>query len=198
MTELRLYRIRRRPTAGVTLVEVLVAVAVLGILLAVASPALSDLLERRRVIAAANEIAGVLAYARSESNVTDSQLIVWFAPDPDKTMSCVAVTTDKAPNTCECWKPADTMCTGGIAKVLRLYQLPSSANVSFTPAAEDWKGLSNRMRFSRLQFTVDVTKFRVDVVGLRGAALRVEVNPAGRVRTCSPDGSMSGYGSCST
>ena len=60
-----------------------------------------------------------------------------------------------------------------------------------------WNGPANYIVFARDQLTVSATDFRVNVVGLRkGYALRVEVNPAGRVKICSPNNNMSGYAVC--
>ncbi|WP_163592583.1 pilus assembly FimT family protein, partial [Klebsiella pneumoniae] len=56
---------RRRSTHGLTLVETLVTVTVLGVILAVAAPSLRDLMERRRVIAAATELASMINYAKA-------------------------------------------------------------------------------------------------------------------------------------
>ena len=59
----RFLRIR---ISGLTLIEILVGLGVLGILVAVALPSMADLLEKRRVIAAADEVAGMLTYAKAE------------------------------------------------------------------------------------------------------------------------------------
>ena len=82
-------------------------------------------------------------------------------------------------------------------KLLRLFQLPKSY-VKFDASAIWQTGQENFIRFSRDQGTMETSNFRVDVVGLkRGYALRIEVNAIGRIKICSPNGDMSGYGACS-
>eukprot|EP00042_Codosiga_hollandica_P003974 m.934317 g.934317 ORF g.934317 m.934317 type:complete len:198 (-) comp205767_c0_seq1:507-1100(-) len=184
--------------SGLTLVEILTGVAVLSILMAIAAPSMADLLEKRRVIAATDEIAGILAYAKAETNSTNSKLIVQFDVDPNlnRTMSCAAVVTASSWNQCKCWQPANNVCPAGSSRLLRLFQLPLQ-HVRFASAGTFVYPFDNQIMFDRDQATISVEGFHVDVVGQRkGYALRVEVNTAGRVKICSPNGDMSGYATC--
>src|SRR5689334_5431320 len=99
---LRLFRVQ---SSGLTLIEILVSLGVLGILVAVALPSMADLLEKRRVIAATDEVAGILTYAKAETNSTNSILAVRF--DPDTAMSCALVVTSGLLNRCRCNNPAN-------------------------------------------------------------------------------------------
>lgn len=182
---------------GLTLVEILVGLGVLSVLLAVAAPSMADLMERRRVIAAADEVASILTYAKAETNATNSLLFVRFDPDPNNTMSCAAVTTSSGFNSkCKCYYAASNICPGSSTKMLRLFQLPLD-HVKFSAAATTWAGSANLLRFSRDQMGIATEGFRVNVVGQRkGYTLRVEVNTAGRVKICSPNSDMSGYVTC--
>lgn len=185
-----------RRLRGVTLIELMVAVGVLGVLLAVAAPSLSDLLERRRVIAAADEVANVLAYAKAETNSTNSALQVRFDPDPNQAMSCVAVVTTGLLNRCRCYLAPSAICPGTSSQMLRLFQLPRD-HVRFNARATSWGGPPNYIVFQREQMGIVAAGFQVNVVGMRrGYALRVEVNTAGRVKICSPNGDMTGYATC--
>lgn len=181
---------------GVTLVELMVGVAVLAILVAVAIPSMTDLLERRRVIAAADEVGSILTYAKAETNATNSLLFVRFDPDPSQTMSCAAVVTTAGLNTCRCYLPANAVCPATASRSLRLFQLPLD-HVKFTAHATTWAGSANYIVFEREQMSLQTEGFHVDVVGLKkGYKLRVEVNAAGRVKICSPNGDMTGYAAC--
>lgn len=185
-----------RRLRGITLVELMVAVAVLGVLLAVAAPSLSDLLERRRVIAVADEVANLLTYAKAETNSTNSQLFVRFDPDPARTMSCAAVVTTAGLNRCRCYLAPSAVCTGTSSQLMRLFQLPLE-HVRFSARATSWAGTPNYIIFDREQMGILTTGFQVNVVGMRrGYALRVEVNTAGRVKICSPNADMTGYATC--
>lgn len=186
-----------RRLLGLTLVEVMVGVVVLAVLVAVAVPSMTDLLERRRVIAAAEEVGSILTYAKAETNATNSLLFVRFDPDPSQTMSCAAVVTTAGLNVCRCYLAPSAVCTGTNSRSLRLFQLPLE-HVKFTAHATAWAGGANYIMFEREQMSMQTEGFRVNVVGLKkGYTLRVEVNPAGRVKICSPNGDMTGYATCS-
>jgi type IV fimbrial biogenesis protein FimT len=184
--------------SGLTLIEILVALGVLGVVLAVAVPSMADLLEKRRVIAAAGEVSGLLTYAKAETNATDSLLIVRFDPDVSSPpqVSCALVATSAGLNKCRCYLPASNVCPGTSQKPLRLFQLPRT-HVKFEASSTNWGGTPNYIRFMREQMTMAAENFQVEVVGLKkGYTLRVKVNSAGQVKTCSPNGDMSGYGPC--
>lgn len=196
--------------SGLTLIEIMVAVAVLGVILAMAIPSMADLLERRRVTAAAEEVSGILTYAKAETNASNSLLFVRFDPDTSvpATMSCAMVVTSAGGNQCNCTNPANNLCPVGGGRSLRLFQLPQT-HVQFSAYASKWAAGDNYIRFARDQMTMETLDFQVDVVGLKkGYTLRVEVNGIGRVRVCAPSApadrnkakpfqKMSGYASCS-
>ena len=197
--QLQARHLSRRPRQrrqGITLIEILVGLGIIAILMAVAAPSMTDLLERRRVIAAADEVAGLLTYAKAETNAINSQLFVRFDPDPNRSMSCAAVVTQALTNRCRCYYSPTNICPNSTSRLLRLFQLPWE-HVRFTAQSSAWNGPTNVIVFSRDQLTIAATEFQVNVVGLRkGYALRVEVNPAGRVKICAPSGNMSGYAAC--
>jgi type IV fimbrial biogenesis protein FimT len=171
-------------TTGLTLIEILVGLSVLGIILAVAIPSMADLLEKRRVTAAAEEVAGIITYAKAETVVNNSQLFVRF--DPHSSMSCAMVVTSGSSNSCRCYRPADDLCPNTSSRSLRLFQLPKS-HVSFKAFATQWAAGANYIRFSREQMELDTQGFEVDVMGLsKGYTLRVKVNTVGRVSICAP------------
>ncbi|KQV87653.1 hypothetical protein ASC91_18845 [Pelomonas sp. Root1237] len=197
-------RILKARISGLTLIEIMVAVAVLGVILAMAIPSMADLLERRRVTAAAEEVSGILTYAKAETNAANSLLFVRF--DPHATMSCAMVVTSAGGNNCRCHYPANNLCPTGGGRSLRLFQLPKT-HVQFD-AEGVWAAGNNYIRFARDQMTMETGNFQVDVVGLgKGYTLRIEVNGIGRVRVCAPSAPaerneakpfqrMSGYASC--
>ncbi|RTL39001.1 MAG: prepilin-type N-terminal cleavage/methylation domain-containing protein [Burkholderiales bacterium] len=196
VTEMRAMTTCLSRLRGITLIELMVAVAVLGVLLAVAAPSLSDLLERRRVAAVADELAGVLTYAKAETNATNSQLFVRFDPDPNQSMSCAAVVTTSGLNRCRCYLSPTSVCPRTSSELLRLFQLPRD-HVRFSASATNWAGSPNYIIFEREQMGIQTQGFQLNVVGMRrGYALRVEVNTAGRVKICSPNGDMTGYATC--
>lgn len=184
--------------AGLTLVEMLIGVAIVGILLAVAVPSLTAMLERRRVVAAAGEIASFFAQARTESAMIDDKVTLHMEPVPATVgdFSCLRLSTSRAVDTCTCSRRSSDVCGVGKSKLLREFILPRSSSVSFEASA-NWGFENNVVTFLRGLYTTDVKNLRIVVTGAKtNAQLRVEYNNAGRVRTCSPDGSMGGFPAC--
>jgi len=193
---------RRAVTRGVTLVELMVGVAILGVILAMAAPSMSDFLERRRVIAAAGELSNLMMYAKSEVNAvgtTNGKLNLHMEPDPSGRVSCASLSVRTNFDSCTCYEHATNNCaTGSVSPLLRQFFLPRGAGqVYFDASADVWMADTYVVTFGRNTFFSDIKGVAITVVGPRsGARLRVEYNDAGRVRTCSPNGSMSGYPSC--
>jgi len=63
-------------TSGFSLVELMIAIAVLGILTAIAAPAMSNFVTRQRVSSQANELMLTFAFARSEAVKLNTSIVV--------------------------------------------------------------------------------------------------------------------------
>ncbi len=186
--------------SGVTLVEMLIGVAVLGVLLAVAVPSLTAMMERRRVVAAAGEIASFFAQARTESAITDYKVSLHMEPVKASVgdYSCLRLSTHDDVDTCTCSRKGNDLCSVGEARLLREFLLPRSSSVRFDvdPTAQ-WAFDKYVVTFKRGTYPTDVKGVKIIVKGVKtNAELRVEFNTAGRVRTCSPDGSIGGFPAC--
>lgn len=181
---------------GFTLIEVLVGVVILGVILAMAVPSMSDFLERRRVIAAANEVADVINFARSQPNVIGDRVTLHLEKDESEKTSCIAVVTESGSDNCVCYETP--ICTTPASVVLRAFQLPNDHGVAFEANATSWgSNLDHTLKLTRQQVTMDATGVEITVTGRRsGAQLRLEMNNLGRVRLCSPNSSINGYGTC--
>lgn len=57
----------KRPQAGFTLLELMVVLAIAGVLMAVGIPAMGDFIRNGRITAAANDVMGALHFTRSEA-----------------------------------------------------------------------------------------------------------------------------------
>lgn len=69
------------PIRGFTVLELMVSLAVLGILLAIAIPSYATLITSTRVSAQHNALAGDLALTRSEAVKRNRQVIICLSPD---------------------------------------------------------------------------------------------------------------------
>lgn len=188
----------RQVRSGITLIEMMVGLAVVGVVLAMAAPSFSALLERRRVIAAAGEVSNMFAFARSEANVVADTLLMHMEPVPSEVgqFSCIRISAGSVTDFCRCDLAAKMVCGFGSGKLLREFVLPRDTNVRFD--ASPTKGFPPYVvNFKRDVHSTDVMVAQVTVKGTRtGAQLRVEYNGVGRIRTCSPDGSISGFSKC--
>lgn len=182
---------------GLGLVELLIAVTVLGIIAAIATPSFSDMLNRRRVQAVATSISTDLAYLRTEQSLRPKDLTMYINTSPAaRGTSCYAIGILQNLGDCaSCWETdPNKVCTRSMPLV-RAERLSTSTNVSFTASA-------SKLKFDQLRLTPIPSNFSFDICGASSIdprpVLRVELNAVGRAKICSPNGSISGYGSCTS
>ncbi|MET0533461.1 MAG: GspH/FimT family pseudopilin [Steroidobacter sp.] len=75
-------------SAGFTIIELMVTIAVVAVLLSIAVPAFGDLMRRNRIAAQTNTVIGALNYARAETATRGMPVSVCAARNADRT-SCV-------------------------------------------------------------------------------------------------------------
>lgn len=163
---------RAQRQSGLTLVELTIAVAVLGILATLAMPSLGERLARQRLAGTAEMLALDLAEARVEAAQSGLPLYLVFDRRADW---CYAVA--RSPG-CGC--STDQACQ---LKVVRAgdaegVQLVMADDARFDGAALPVQGGRVLLRHSG-----------------GGEELRVGLSPLGRPRVCSPNG-MQGYPAC--
>jgi type IV fimbrial biogenesis protein FimT len=165
-----------RRAAGLTLIELMVAIAVLAVLAMLALPSFGSLLERHRLTAAAETLALDLSEARFQSAQSGQPLHLVFRPGRDW---CWAVARTPA---CDC-RDAAPACA---LKTVRAEELPGVDLV--------------RAQDARFGHAVDADaplQRREAVLRSRGAAdeLRVQLSPLGRAHVCSTTG-LRGVAAC--
>lgn len=198
----------RHPTPtprGFTLLELLVAVAVVGIIFAVAVPGMSRFFDSKRLIGAAEQVYGHLQQARMESIARSVPMHVNFSADGSDTWSYGV----SQRNLCDLTKT-----------------VPNGANACIV-VVDDGDGVVDPgdgsadtgdlvlMRFddgAHRDITLDIAGFssgntQIDFDPIRGTAsagdlllrsadgrqLNVKVGLLGQIRICSPDGSVPRY-----
>ncbi|WP_144006833.1 Tfp pilus assembly protein FimT/FimU [Pelomonas sp. KK5] len=194
----------KQSVRGLGLVEIMIAVVVLGVIAAVAAPSFTDMVNRRRVKAVAADISTDLAYLRSEAMTRPFQITLWMNQSPQgHGMSCYTIGYQNAGGDCRsCWQ--DSPCTeGGEAKETKTSRLPLSNSVSYVARSQGGPAVyEGVLSLSSPRAKPNPVNFAVDVCGNPNASpravLRVELNELGRPQTCSPNQSMSGYGACLT
>ncbi len=186
-----------RNMRGVSILELLIAMAILGIIVSVAMPGMSTLFVGQRVTAAAEQIHGHLQQARSESVARNVPVFVNFSASGTTTWTygmslasaCTLATTDPA-TAGACVITVDSG-DGDLADTADrvLMRFPST----------DYQDV--KMTVSSAEITFDPvrgtsTGSLITLESSDGDQLRVTAGVLGRVSICSPGGSVQSYESC--
>lgn len=182
---------RADPQSGLTLVELLVAVAIMGIVLTLAVPAFNDLIARERLRGTHAQLLADLKYARSEAVQRNEAVRIDFRSST--TMVCYSIYAVASGGMCNCLLGSEQCLAGPYGAslpLLKLVQLPLSRGVALSTNASSVTVDPTRAAHSRA-LTITLTS-------ARGSQLVTTVSDRGLVSTCSPDASMSGVPACAT
>jgi type IV fimbrial biogenesis protein FimT len=163
----------RRARCGLTLIELMMALAVVAVLAALALPSLGAQLARQRLKTAAETLAGDLAEARFEAARRGIALHLHYTPGTDW---CWAVASASA---CDCRSAQPCQL-----KTVHSSDHPGVVLVQSHDARFDPAGASAS------------TEAGATLRSSRGDELRVGVTRLGRVRVCAPGGAALGYTAC--
>lgn len=176
---------RARPGAGFTLVEMMVAVAVAAILIAVAVPSFTGIAERNRLRNAAEKLRSDVKLARSESLRRNRTVVMSFARSSGGAIWCYGMRLETA---CDCVAGTGASACEldpGVTTVVsqdsyRGVSLPALPYASTAPVA-------GVLRLNPARPALD--NGRAAFVSSAGKEARVMIANQGRVRLCSPAGS---------
>lgn len=172
-----------RRQSGLTLIELAITTAIIAILLGLAAPSVVQFAQRQRLEAAAAQLETDLFLLRSEAVARNETLRISFAQDPGG--SCY-ILHGGAEGACRCGSDGTTRCASG-AEVLR---------GAFFGQATGMRLVSNRPALVVDPTQGTVTPTATMRVLSNAGELRQVINIMGRVRACSPDGSIPGYRPC--
>jgi len=177
----------RRRNHGLTVIELMVVVAVVGVLIALAAPSMRSLISAQRVASINAELVTDLQFARSEAARRNVPVFVRFRA----ANNCYVLYVDNAaPGNCNCSRtPSVDVCTGGREEI-KTVQVPLSTGVALSASS----ATGQILRFERETSLPD--DFTVTVTGDVRGQLQTHVNPAGRPIVCSPDSSISKVPAC--
>jgi type IV fimbrial biogenesis protein FimT len=184
---------RRVRTAGFTIIELLTAVAIAAILVAIAAPSFAEFLAKRRVEGVMSELITDFQYTRSEAVRRNETVRMTFGA------GCYVIhAVSVSANTTDCSLSGSDIKTVQIdSSRLLLKPEGSLTYVEFEPV----RGTVAKDPPSAGSARVDVcvpNAARTDCGSSATAwRLRAVVSPPGRVEACSPTGSghVSGYSS---
>lgn len=166
---------------GFTLIELMVTVAVLGVIAAIAAPALLAMRDQHRIRSAAEAVYAHLQFARSESVKQDRNLWVHSTAG---TGWCIGIANATG---CDCNTPGS--CQFGPAGALVEHNVVSGDFVGITLATTQADIEFN----SRRGAVVTAGGTTITLTGANGYQAQISTQPMGRVRLC---GNMGRYPAC--
>lgn len=194
-------RSRQQPCArGLTVIELMIVVLVLGVLIALAAPSVREMISAQRVRGVNAALVTDLQFARSEAARRNRDVNVRF--QSNVTMSCYVAYVDAVPaaGACDCTIPLGVSpCSGGPQEI-KTVQLPLVNDVALAVNSSAGPILVfSRMSGALLAgpgYTIPPSTFELDVTGSPRGKLRTRLGLAGRTDVCTPDASISGTVSC--
>jgi len=134
-------RSRLRPgVRGFTLVELLIAVAVIAIILVIAAPSFRDMILMQRLRSINAQVVTDMQFARAEA-VSRGTLVRVSFQEPSASMSCYTIYTSPSPTNsaaqqCDCKQGVGTACPAGSLEI-RTVQVPTNLSVTvFVPVGQ--------------------------------------------------------------
>lgn len=170
---------------GMTLIELMVVIGILGVLASLAIPSFQGLQERHRLEGYALALVTDIHFIRSESVARNRGLRISFGTDAGGT--CYLLHSGNATDctcssdgTSQCGDPANSIVKSvGLATALGVRLQSNVASMIFHPSRGTTSPAGS-----------------ITVIGQDGKSIRQVVNIMGRTRTCSPQGTVSGYKVC--
>jgi type IV fimbrial biogenesis protein FimT len=211
MSSIRNSRRPSRGESGISMLEILIALAILGIILIVSVPNLSDLGANQRLVGATEQLYGHLQQARSEAIARSTPVYVnfntnaltpatWqYGMSSANSLCSLAATTPTTVSACVITvNDGDALFDPGDGSVdtgdLVLMRFPSTDYPDVVMAIAGFSSGNTQFVFDPVRGTA--TSGQVNLATTTGRSLRVTVSLLGRVAICSPDGSVASYGTC--
>lgn len=168
---------------GFTLIELMVAIAILGILVTMAAPSFNSFIDKYRVKRAADTVSAFLVNAKSEAVKRNRPVRVVITGGGS---TWCAGMTESA--TCGC-STAGACQIDGVDRAIR--------STSFKGVDLNGPATGHAFEFRPLRGTVAGNE-TVELQSANGLQVNVVIGTVGRVRLCSPSGSgnIGGYPVC--
>lgn len=192
----------RRPRPrhhGLTLIELMVVVALLGVLLALGAPSLFDYIRVQRLKSISAQLGTDVQFARSQAVAHGLRSFVLF-PAAGSAVSCYTIyelrpTGDATKLYCDCTKGPGQACTNPVSVELRTVTLPSDGGVQIQlPAGDRGFGFDpvtgGLLSHPNDMLPKPLDAFVVNTVLDSARALRTTVGRAGRPTVCSTQAAL--------
>jgi len=199
-----LRRSRAPGAKGFTLVELLIAVAVVAVLVALAAPSFRDLILMQRMKGIHAQLVTDLQYARSEAVSSGAVVNIRVRPPTvPSEMSCYIIFHHLNWNygqfgasiDCNCTMPAGSRCTAAGTRELRTVQIPANLAVKLSIPDVNRQGLAFSSRNGAMVLKTNEAglasglDFAVTSTIDSARSVSAVVGMTGRPRICRPAGS---------
>jgi type IV fimbrial biogenesis protein FimT len=176
--------------SGVTIIELIVVMAVIGILIAIVAPPMRGMMARQQVQGVNAELVTDLQLARSEvTRRSGGGTSVGVTFGGDAQMTCYTIHTIAAGVACDCTRtPGQACLPAGLAEEIKTVQVRRASGVALAASSAGGTALT----FAPPQGFVAPAELFVEVRGDISGLLRTSVNASGRPTVCSPDNSIRG------
>ena len=188
--------LRQRPgDRGFTLIELMIAVAVIAIIIVIAAPSFRDMVLMQRLRSITAQLMTDLQFARNEAVSRGTLLRLSFRTNAD--MTCYTLYTSGVLNDrCDCRLGPAAACSVGNVEV-RTTQIPRSlgVEVSIPPTEFDTAFAFDNVTGGLFVIPTDIASrpfngIRIESFLDNPRKLVIRINRAGRPLVCSPAGSV--------
>ena len=170
---------------GSSLMETMVWIGIVALTIGLAAPSLLEVQDRYRLEGRASELATDLHYVRSQALARNQPLRISFNSDAAGT--CYVLHTGAADD-CSCVSNGTAQCRNPDNAIFKSVGFAAGQRISLHSNVIS-------MLFDPGRGTTTPAG-SITLTGASGKTIRQIVNIAGRTRTCSPEGSVSGYKTC--
>lgn len=195
-----------RKAQGVTVIEMLVVVAVVGLLLALVAPPFARLIEDQRLRAIHSQVVTDIAFARSEAILRRVPVHIAVQPESASGGACYILFADSNrvrpwSQTCDCSLAAGARCPSPLTQEIRTVVLDPALRVKFSAPiiirhAFDPENGALVVQLGEGATPNFVSRFAIDSFIDDSRKYRAFVEYSGRVSTCAPLGSGVGGTVC--
>jgi Tfp pilus assembly protein FimT len=186
------------------LVEVLVGMAILGLLMALAVPSMKSFISKHKVSAISAELISDFYLARSESVQRGQNVGIIFTENSNWTCYTLYTPEDSGGN-CDCTLAPGKSCSKTISAELKTVRIPTTSRVTLRPTSTPVKTTDGLkiLYTGKIVFQpplglpqIDTTSPNAKIVSSDGGQLLAVTGVNGRQSLCTPDGSMTGVPKC--